>query len=158
MTAVMNDKQRIENFILRSAFLIDNNQLDDWMACFDENSRYVVIPRENRDRNLPGALMHCDNKARLTDRIACLREANKINPHFDRHIISGSLISEIVDRVASVKTSFLVVQTNLYGDSKLFCAGCYEDKIALLDDDEKIVERYVVVDTFSVPTMLATPL
>jgi hypothetical protein len=46
----------------------------------------------------------------------------------------------------------------LYGASILFCAGCYEDKIKFADDGEKLIERYVVVDSFSIPTMLATPL
>lgn len=158
MANTIDPKRRIEDFILRTAFFIDNNQLDEWLGCFDDNSRYIVIPRENKVRGLPGALIHCDNKARLMDRIACLEEANKVNPHYDRHIISGSLISSLDGGVASVQTSFLVVQTNLSGDSKLFCAGCYEDKILLTETSERLLDRYVVVDTFSVPTMLATPL
>jgi anthranilate 1,2-dioxygenase small subunit len=151
-------KRRVEDFILRNALMIDNGQFDDWLGCFADESRYIVIPRENKVRGLPGALMHCENKARLIDRITSLRVANKINPHSDRHILSGSLITDISGDIASVQSSFLVVQTNLYGASTLFCAGCYEDKIRLADDDEKLVERLVIVDSFSIPTMLATPL
>jgi anthranilate 1,2-dioxygenase small subunit len=158
MKNATDTKRRIEDFILHNASLIDNGQLDEWLACFDDEARYIVIPRENKARGLPGALMHCDNKARLTDRVTCLRVANKFNPHFDRHIIGGSLITSLTNGVAAVKTSFMVVQTNLSGNSKLFCAGGYEDKIVLSDAGEKILERYVIVDTFSVPTMLATPL
>jgi len=158
MSESIDAKRRVEDFILRSALMIDNGQLEDWLGCFEDKSRYIVIPRENKERGLPGALMHCDNKARLTDRITCLRVANKINPHSDRHILSGSLITEIAGDVVSVQSSFLVVQTNLSGASILFCAGCYEDKIRLAKDGEKLVERYVVVDSFSIPTMLATPL
>jgi 3-phenylpropionate/cinnamic acid dioxygenase small subunit len=158
----MNDsigvKRRIEDFVLRSALLIDNNQFEQWLGCFDDESRYIVMPRDNKARGLPVALMHCENKARLTDRINCLLYANKTNPHFDRHIVSGSLITDMKDDVAHVQSSFLVVQTNLSGASKLFCAGIYEDKIRLADNGEKLVERCVVVDSFSIPTMLATPL
>jgi anthranilate 1,2-dioxygenase small subunit len=151
-------KARIEAFVLRSALVIDDGLFDEWLDCFEDSSRYVVIPRENRIRGLPGGLMHCENKARLTDRITSLRHANKVNPHFDRHIMGGSLITSVHEQVVSAQSNFLVVQTDLSGASKLFCAGCYEDKIALRGDREKLVERYVVVDTFSVPTMLATPL
>ena len=158
----MNDatdtKRRVEDFILRSALMIDNGQFDDWLGCFADESLYIVIPRENKVRVLPGALIHCENKARLIDRITSLRVANKTNPHSDRHILSGSLITEISGDIASVQSSFLVVQTNLYGASILFCTGCYEDKIKLANDGEKLIERYVVVDSFSIPTMLATPL
>jgi anthranilate 1,2-dioxygenase small subunit len=151
-------KARIENFVLRSALMIDDGLFDQWLDFFEESSRYIVIPRENKVRGLPGGLMHCENKARLTDRITSLRHANKVNPHFDRHIVSGSLIMSVDDDVVSAQSNFLVVQTDLSGVSKLFCAGCYEDKIALRGEAEKLLERCVVVDTFSVPTMLATPL
>jgi anthranilate 1,2-dioxygenase small subunit len=151
-------KTRIENFVLRSALMIDDGLFDQWLDFFEESSRYIVIPRENKVRGLPGGLMHCENKARLTDRITSLRHANKVNPHFDRHIVSGSLIMSVDDDVVSAQSNFLVVQTDLSGVSKLFCAGCYEDKIALRGEAEKLLERCVVVDTFSVPTMLATPL
>jgi anthranilate 1,2-dioxygenase small subunit len=151
-------KRQIEDLILRSAMLIDTERLDDWLDCFEDDSSYIVIPRDNRDRGLPGALMHCGNKARLKDRVACLRSANKFNPHFDRHILSGSYIMSVNDGVASVLSNFMVVQTNLTGASKLFCAGCYEDRIRISRPDVKFTERLVVVDTFSIPTMLATPL
>jgi 3-phenylpropionate/cinnamic acid dioxygenase small subunit len=151
-------KARIEAFVLRSALVIDDGLFDEWLDCFEDSSRYVVIPRENRIRGLPGGLMHCENKARLTDRITSLRHANKVNPHFDRHIVGGALITSVDDDVVSAQTNFLVVQTDLSGNSKLFCAGCYEDKIALRAGMEKLIERCVVVDTFSVPTMLGTPL
>ena len=56
----MNDatdtKRRVEDFILRSALMIDNGQFDDWLGCFADESRYIVIPRENKVRGLPGAL------------------------------------------------------------------------------------------------------
>jgi anthranilate 1,2-dioxygenase small subunit len=151
-------KTRIENFVLRSALAIDDGLFDEWLDFFEDSSSYIVIPRENRIRGLPGGLMHCQNKARLIDRITSLRHANKMNPHFDRHIVSGSLITSVDDDVVSAQSNFLVVQTDLSGASKLFCAGCYEDKIALRAGTEKLLERCVVVDTFSVPTMLATPL
>ena len=151
-------KTRIEKFVLRTAVAIDDGLLDEWLDCFEDSSRYIVIPRENRVRGLPGGLMHCDNKARLADRITSLRHANKVNPHFDRHIVGGALIISVDDDVVSAQTNFLVVQTDLSGNSKLFCAGCYEDKIVLRNEKEKLMERCVVVDTFSVPTMLATPL
>src|ERR1700732_2390002 len=97
MNATSDVKQQIEDLVLRSAMLIDTERLDDWLDCFEEESSYIVIPRDNKDRGFPAALMHCGNKARLKDRIACLRTANKFNPHFDRHILSGSYITSVAD-------------------------------------------------------------
>jgi 3-phenylpropionate/cinnamic acid dioxygenase small subunit len=125
-------KMRIENFVLRSALVIDDGLLDEWLDCFEDSSRYIVIPRENRIRGLPGGLMHCENKARLADRITSLRHANKVNPHFDRHIMGGALITSVDNDVVAAQSNFLVVQTDLSGSSKLLrrqdCAACRNGK------------------------------
>jgi anthranilate 1,2-dioxygenase small subunit len=51
----------------------------------------------------------------------------------------------------------MIVQTNKSGESKLFCAGCYEDRIKVGAGRARFVERIAVLDTFSIPSMLATP-
>jgi anthranilate 1,2-dioxygenase small subunit len=147
----------VDDLLTRSALLIDRDDLDGWLDCFEAESRYVVIPRDNRDRGFPAALIHCDNKARLIDRVACLCHANKFNPHYDRHIVGAGCIHAVTDGIATVESSFMIVQTTLTGVSTLFCAGGYEDRIRVTGSTAKFVERVAVIDTFSVPTLLATP-
>ncbi len=150
-------KERIENLLVDSAMFIDRDELDAWIDCFDDDARYVVLPRENRLLGLPVGIIHCENKARIVDRIVCLRHANKFNPHFDRHIVSMPRILSMDSGIAVVETNFMVVQTNKTGESRLFCAGVYEDRIRVAETTAKFIERIVVVDTFSVPTLMATP-
>ncbi len=150
-------KARIERLVVDSAMFIDRDELDAWVDCFEPDGRYIVMPRENRILGHPVGVIHCENRARIEDRIVCLRHANKFNPHFDRHILSPSRINAVDDGVAEVETSFLVVQTSKTGESRLFCAGCYEDRIRIRDAAAKFAERIAVLDTFSVPTLLATP-
>ena len=159
MTAVYGPQLRgmVDHLLTRSALLIDRDDLDGWLDCFEAESRYVVMPRDNRERGFPAALIHCDNKARLRDRVVCLRYANKFNPHHDRHIVGAGHIHAVVDGIASVESSFMIVQTTLTGVSTLFCAGGYEDRIRVTGAEAKFVERIAVLDTFSVPTLLATP-
>jgi len=152
-----NVKQRVESLIVDSAMYIDRDELDAWIDCFEPDARYIVLPRENRLLDLPVGIIHCENRARLEDRIVCLRHANKYNPHFDRHIVSLPRILAVAGGVASVETNFMVVQTDKTGESRLFCAGVYEDRIRLDGDDAKFVERIAVIDTFTVPTLMATP-
>jgi len=147
----------VDDLLTRSAMLIDRDDLDGWLDCFEAESRYIVMPRDNRDRGFPAALIHCDNKVRLRDRIVCLRHANKFNPHYDRHIVSAGHIRSVADGIAAVELSFLVAQTTKTGVSSLFCAGLYEDRIRVAGPSAKFVERLAVLDTFSVPTLLATP-
>jgi 3-phenylpropionate/cinnamic acid dioxygenase small subunit len=150
-------KEQVERLVVDSAMFIDRDELDAWMDCFEADGRYVVMPRENRILGYPVGLIHCENKARIEDRIVCLRHANKYNPHFDRHIVSLPRINSVTDAIASVETNFMVVQTTKTGESRLFCAGVYEDRIRVKDGQARFVERIAVLDTFAIPTMLATP-
>ena len=150
-------KALVERLIVDSAMFIDRDELEAWLDCFEEQSRYVVMPRNNRELGYPVGLMHCDTKDRIRDRIVCLRHANKFNPHFDRHIVGASRINSVAEDIAAVETNFMIVQTNKSGESKLFCAGCYEDRIRVRSDCAKFVERIALLDTFSIPSMLATP-
>lgn len=150
-------KERVEKLVVDSAMFIDRDELDAWMDCFEPDGRYIVLPRENRLLNLPVGIIHCENRARIEDRIVCLRHANKFNPHFDRHIVSLPRILSVEGDVARVETNFMVVQTSKTGESRLFCAGVYEDRIRVNGHPAKFVERIAVVDTFTVPTLMATP-
>ena len=60
--------------------------------------------------------------------------------------------------MAAVESNFMIVQTTKTGESKLFCAGCYEDRINVTSPRARFRERIVVLDTFSIPTLLATPI
>ncbi len=150
-------REQVERLVVDSAMFIDRDELDAWVDCFEPDGRYIVLPRENRILGHPVGIIHCENRARIQDRIVCLSHANKYNPHFDRHIVSASRINDVTDGVAEVETNFLVVQTTKTGESRLFCAGCYEDRIRVTGDTAKFAERIAVLDTFSVPTLLATP-
>lgn len=150
-------KSLVESLVLDSAMFIDRDELDAWMDCFEPEARYVVTSRENRALGYPVGIIHCENKARIEDRIVCLRHANKYNPHYDRHILSLSRINAVANGIATAETNFMVVQTTLTGESRLFCAGVYEDRIRVAGERARFVERIAVLDTFSVPTLLATP-
>ena len=147
----------ISRFVLRTANLVDQDKLEEWLDCFAETSRYAVMPRDNVEAGYQVGLIRCDNKNILKDRIAVLRHASKFNPHWDRHVLSGSTVIESTPSEAKVHTSFMVVQTTLNGVSTLYCCGEYRDRIAL-DGPLRLAERIVVVDTFSIDNCMAVPL
>lgn len=155
----MNSQQKtlVRELIADSAMLIDMDDLDAWLACFDDAASYMVLPRENVERGLKVAIIHCPTKASLIDRVVCLRHANKFNPHYDRHIVGPvRFVSEEGD-VASTMTNFIVVQSTKAGEARLFCAGYYEDRIRVEGERAAFLARRAVLDSFSVPTLLATP-
>ena len=109
--------------------LIDAGQYKEWLGLFASDCRYQVMPRENWQRGLPAALMFCDSRAMLEDRILALREANKYNIHTDRHLIGLPRIINNQGSAVVVEASFVVFQTDVEGESRLFAAGLYHDKL-----------------------------
>ena len=81
------DRAGVCDLLAEYGALIDLAKFDEWLGLFAEECRYQIVPRENFDRGLPAALVFCDSRAMLEDRIRALREANKYNIHNDRHVI-----------------------------------------------------------------------
>jgi anthranilate 1,2-dioxygenase small subunit len=138
---------------------IDSNRLEDWLKLFAEDCTYRIMSRENVEQNLPAPLMMCTSKNQLRDRIVALRRANEYNLHYDRHVIGVPRIrpTDTADLWA-VEASYAVFQTTLEGQSRLFSVGRYADKLRAEGGTLLICEKLVVVDSFSIPTLLATPL
>ena len=142
---------------------LDLGRYDDWLALFAAECRYAVVPRENHDAGLPVALILCDSRAMLEDRIAALRQANKYNLHTDRHIIGlPRIVAPEAGRIAAggivIEAPFAVYQTDQEGETSLFATGLYRDRLERAADGLRIADKLVLLDTFAVPTLLATPL
>ena len=149
------DRVAIHDLLAEYGALIDAAKFDEWLDLFAEECRYQVIPRENFDRGLPAALIFCDSRTMLEDRIRALREANKYNIHTERHVIG---LPRILDDGYTVEAPFAVYQTNQEGQTRLFATGLYRDRLEIVGRGLKIREKLILLDTFAVPTLLATPL
>jgi 3-phenylpropionate/cinnamic acid dioxygenase small subunit len=152
---MMADHAAVCDLLAEYGALIDLAQFDEWLALFAEECRYQVMPRENYDRGLPAALVFCDSRAMLEDRIRALREANKYNIHTDRHIIG---LPRLFDDGLLVEAPFAVYQTDQEGETRLFATGLYRDRIEMGGRGPKIRDKLILLDTFAVPSLLSTPL
>jgi anthranilate 1,2-dioxygenase small subunit len=94
----------------------------------------------------------------LEDRVLALREANKYNIHTDRHLIGLPRITDTQGSFVAVEASFVVFQTDVEGESRLFATGLYQDTLVLAGGELRIADKLVLLDTFAVPHLLATPL
>jgi len=151
-------REAAEELLGEYAELIDADRLEEWLDLFAEDAVYQVLPRENEEQGLPVSLILCTNKNMLRDRIASLRNANEYNLHYDRHLIGRARVAPIGTDCWRVEASYAVYHTDLEGQSKLFSVGRYRDKVRIESGRLLFVEKKVVVDTFSVPTLLAVPL
>ena len=149
------DRAAVHDLLAEYGALIDLAKFDEWLDLFAEECRYQVLPRENFDRGLPAALVYCDSRAMLEDRIRALREANKYNIHIDRHVIG---LPRIFDNGLEVEAPFAVYQTDQEGATRLIATGLYRNRLEISGLRLKIRDKLILLDTFAVPSLLATPL
>ena len=151
-------RDKIEDLFSDYGQLLDEDKLEVWLGLFTEDAVYEVVPRENDVLNLPVGLMRCDNLNMLRDRVNSLRNANEYNIHSSRRLIGRPRIKVAEENLFEVECSYIVAQTNQEGRTRLFSAGGYRDRVVLVDGEMKFRAKKVIVDTFNIPTLLATPL
>ncbi len=136
---------------------LDADRLEEWCGLFAETASYRIVPRENRVQGLPAAILHLSNKRMITDRITVLRTAAVFNIHVDRHMLSAIRVIEQLPGSARYEANFCVYQSDQEGRTKLFCTGIYEGEVAL-GTPPRFLQQTAVVDTFSIPALLAVPI
>jgi anthranilate 1,2-dioxygenase small subunit len=152
------DRQALADLLAEYGALLDLARYDEWLGLFAAACRYQVVPRENAEQGLAAALIFCDSRAMLEDRIMALREANKYNIHSDRHLIGLPRVIQGEGSGLAVEAPFAVYQTDQEGETRLFATGLYCDRLEPEGGALRIRDKLVLLDTFAVPTLLATPL
>jgi anthranilate 1,2-dioxygenase small subunit len=152
------DRATVCDLLAEYGALIDAAKFDEWLGLFARECAYRIVPRENLDRGLPAALIFCDSRAMLEDRIRALREANKYNIHTDRHIVGLPRILGAKAGGVLVEAPFAIYQTDQEGETRLFATGLYRDQLEPDEHGLKIRDKLILLDTFAVPSLLATPL
>ena len=137
---------------------IDEDRLEDWPDLFVEDCVYQVISRENADRGLPTSAMYCDSRGMLRDRIVALRHANIYAKHYYRHVLSNVNVKGVHDGELLVQSNYVVLQTLVEGDTQVFNAGKYIDRMVATPDGLRLKIKQVVFDTYRIPNLLVTPL
>lgn len=149
---------RIEALYAEYAQTIDDDRLEDWPGFFVADGKYRVTTRENRDSGLTLAMMYCDGRGMMSDRVSALRLANIYEPHVYCHLTSSV---RVVDRTAGevrAQANFAVIRTMQEGDQSIFACGRTYDRIVETDGRLLFRERVVVLDSRQVDTLLVIPI
>jgi anthranilate 1,2-dioxygenase small subunit len=158
MAEQVADRFALYDLFVAYGALIDAGEFDTWLGLFAERCTYHIVPRENYERGLPAGLVFCDSRAVLEDRIGALRGANKYNIHTDRHLMGLPRLIGEEGGEALVEAPFAAFQTDQEGETRLFATGLYRDRIVGEGGTLKFRDKLVLLDTFAVPSLLATPL
>jgi p-cumate 2,3-dioxygenase beta subunit len=141
-------EREVEDFILREAALLDDWRLDDWLALFTEDARYVVPATDlpTGDPNESLAIIN-DDIARLRGRVERLksRHAHREFPWSrTRHFITNVRIKETIGEEILVSASFLVYRIRSGHVDPLI--GSYLYTLRRVDGALKIAARKAVLD------------
>jgi salicylate 5-hydroxylase small subunit len=136
---------------------LNEGALERWPAFFTETCVYKVIPRENVERGYPIALIYCESRDMLMDRVVALRETALFAPRIARRITSGVYLRAVEPEGLHLTANFAVFQTMPDQPSELFLCGRCQDRVVEDGGDLRFAERLCIYDSTIVPTSLVYP-
>jgi anthranilate 1,2-dioxygenase small subunit len=155
-------RSAIEDLINAYGQCLDDDRLEEWPDFFTEDCLYQILPRENADHGLKIAVIYCDSRRMLQDRVTAHRTANLFAPHLYRHLMGGVRIGGREGGVISARTNYSIFRTSIdpihYGATEVYSVGEYADKIVFVGDVPKFKERIVIADTSRIQSLLVTPI
>jgi salicylate 5-hydroxylase small subunit len=136
---------------------LNDGELERWPDLFLETCIYKVIPRENHEQNFPVAVIYCESRDMLTDRVVALRETALYAPRIVRRITSAICLRAIKPDGLHLTADFALFQTMVDRPSELFLCGRCLDRVV---DDAGVLrfaERLCIYDSTIIPTSLVYP-
>jgi anthranilate 1,2-dioxygenase small subunit len=94
----------------------------------------------------------------LHDRISSLRRANIYEPHYYRHMVSGTRLVRQEPTGWRCHTNFQVIRTMHSGEMTLFAVGLFDDLIVEHAGTLLFQEKIVICDASRLDTLLVIPL
>ena len=152
-------QREIEDFNNAYAAALDEQRLTDWAEMFTDDAFYVVISRENDDRNMPVGLIYCENQGMIYDRAFAHEKTEMFAPRYLRHIIGNvQVLGEEGNGDVRARANYVVIQV-LFDrpEAKLHQVGVYRDKFRRVGDRLKLAERRCVYDNLLVENSLCLP-
>ena len=151
-------RYEIEELLAEYAAVLDAADLEQWPEFFTEQCFYEIIPRENYDRGLPLAIMRCESKGMLKDRVVAIRDTMMYEPRYLRHMISAIRITGESPAGITVEANYAVFETPMDDLTRVFNVGRYLDRIVRDKGQLKFAEKHCVYDSILVPNSLIYPL
>ena len=149
---------KVERFLFDYADCLNEKRYEDFPSFFKEDEcHYEVQSKENEGLGLTTPIMGCYSHGMIRDRVAQLVDNTLTYRRLNlRHFISNIRIDDGKSEI-NLNANFQVMQSDLEGVSELYLVGRYEDKLILDHDELKLISKRAILDSFSVPNMLAVP-
>jgi 3-phenylpropionate/cinnamic acid dioxygenase small subunit len=150
-------RMRLADLYCAYADALDEGEFERWPDFFTEDCLYRVVPRENFEQELPIALIYCESRGMLMDRVVAIRETALYAPRTVRHLTGNIRLRDIGADGWRLTASFALFQTMADRPSELFLCGQYHDRVIDEGGQLRFAERVCIYDSTIVPTSLVYP-
>ncbi|TMJ09238.1 MAG: hypothetical protein E6G98_10110 [Bacillati bacterium ANGP1] len=146
----------------------DPRRIEEWPALFSDDAEYIVITRENHERNLPIAVIRDDSKDRIADRVTIIREFwgaggraadRHYNDAWPRHVVGPVWVEFSESGDALVGANFAVYQSvQVDVAPRLLAVGEYKDVVEFSGATATYKAKKVILDTSVLQDVFVYPL
>jgi 3-phenylpropionate/cinnamic acid dioxygenase small subunit len=137
---------------------LDEERFEEWPEFFTDDALYRIIPRENFERGLPIATLHCESKGYLQDRVVAIRQTSVYAPRYIRRLVSNIRILGWHDERLEVRANYAAFETLRDELTRVFSVGRCHDKLVVVDGRLRFREKLVIFDSELIPNSLIYPL
>jgi 3-phenylpropionate/cinnamic acid dioxygenase small subunit len=148
----------LEELYAEYAACLDEERFEDWPAFFTDDCLYRIVPRENVERGLPLAVMHCESKGYLLDRVVAIRKTAVYVRRYMRRMIANIRIQGWQDDLLGVRAGYAAFETMPDELTRVFSVGEHRDRLVVEDGRLRFKEKLVVFDSELIPNSLIFPL
>jgi 3-phenylpropionate/cinnamic acid dioxygenase small subunit len=142
---VSGDRAALDELYVRYVEIVDDGPLSAWPDLFTADCSYRVASRENQRRGLPLAVMRCDSRDMLHDRVHAIESSAFYVSRQVRHIVGLLDVRASADGY-TVRASFAVYQSLPRAASELLCVGTYDDVVVRDADCLRFRQRHCTYD------------
>ena len=149
----------IHELIAAYAECIDEDRLEEWPDFFVEKCRYLITSRQSHEAGYRHGVVYAASRGMLKDRVLALAprqhlRAAPLPPH--RRPDPGRARSRT--GWPRSRSNFIAVRIMHDGETSLFAAGRYLDRIDISAEPYRFIERLVILDSQKIDTLLVIPL
>ncbi len=150
-------RAELESLYAEYAELLDDGPLASWPQLFSEECEYLVVPRDNYERGLPIAIMRCESRGMLMDRVRAVQETIMHEPRYLRHHITNLRGAERADGTIDVRANFSIAEVLPDELPRLLMTGRYVDRVVRAGGELRFLAKHCVFDSVLVPNTIVVP-
>lgn len=152
-------RHEIDVFNTAYAAALDEQRLTDWVDFFTDDAFYVVLSRENAERNLPVGLIYCEGKGMIRDRAFAVDKTAMFAPRYLRHLIANvAVLGENADGTIRARANYVVLQVLFdHPEATVHQVGVYDDLFRRTEQGLRLQRRRCVYDSLLIDNALCLP-